>query len=81
MVQRPEAAGRERLTAHSQMTRGPGVAGRGPFEGAEGRGSKPACAGLDGPKNLRLWRRCGAPKALRGWVFSNEWLWWRSFRW
>ena len=28
-------------------------------QGAEGRGSKPACAGLDCPKKQRLWRYCG----------------------
>ncbi len=30
-----------------------------PLKGAEGRGSKPACAGLDGPKRRCLWRRRG----------------------
>ncbi len=30
-----------------------------PPEGAECRGSKPACAGLDGTKNCRVSRQCG----------------------
>ena len=30
-----------------------------PLQGAEGRGSKPACAGLDGPKRRSLWLRRG----------------------
>jgi hypothetical protein len=28
-----------------------------PLQGAEACGSKPACAGLDRPKSLRLWRK------------------------
>jgi L-aminopeptidase/D-esterase-like protein len=30
-----------------------------PLEGAEARGSKPTCVGLDGPRNGRVWRPCG----------------------
>ena len=37
----------------------PRRASRDPLEGAEGRGSGPACAGLDGPKAPRLWRGGG----------------------
>lgn len=43
-----------------------------PLKGAEGRGSKPACAGLDSPKWLRLWRGRGLQgtrEARRGGVF------------
>jgi hypothetical protein len=39
-------------------------ASRYPLKGAEGRGSEPACAGLDGPKKPRLWRGCGLQGAL-----------------
>ncbi len=30
-----------------------------PLEGAEARGSKPTCVGLDGPRNGRVSRPCG----------------------
>ncbi|MDT4845561.1 hypothetical protein FQZ97_795510 [compost metagenome] len=42
----------------------PRRAARDPLKGAEGRGSEPACAGLDGPKKPRLWRGCGLQGAL-----------------
>jgi hypothetical protein len=30
-----------------------------PLKGAEARGSKPTCVGLDGPRNGRVLRPCG----------------------
>ncbi len=45
-------------------TKHPRRAARDPLKGAEGRGSEPACAGLDGPKKPRLWRGCGLQGAL-----------------
>ena len=42
----------------------PRRAPRDPLKGAEDRGSKPACAGLDGTKRLRLWRSRGLQDAL-----------------
>ncbi len=39
-------------------------AARDPLQGAEGRGSEPACAGLDSPKKPRLRRGCGLQGAL-----------------
>jgi hypothetical protein len=35
-----------------------------PLGGSEGRGSKPACAGLDGPRAGCLWQPAGAPASL-----------------
>ena len=44
-----------------------------PFEGAEARGSKPTCVGLDGPKNGRVLRPCGlqGPLAVRQSRFAS----------
>jgi hypothetical protein len=35
-----------------------------PFKGAEARGPKPTCVGLDGPRNGRVSRPCGLQGTL-----------------
>jgi len=35
-----------------------------PLQGAEARGSKPTCAGLDGPRDGRVSRKCGLQGTL-----------------
>ena len=41
------------------MTPTPEAAAPLPLKGAEARGSKPTCVGLDGPRNGRVSRPCG----------------------
>jgi hypothetical protein len=41
------------------MTTTPEAASPLPLKGAEARGSKPTCVGLDGPRNGRVSRPCG----------------------
>ncbi len=54
----------------------PRVASRHPLKGAEGRGSGPACAGLDSPKKPRPWRGCGLqgmPEARQSRFLGIRW--------
>ena len=58
------------------MTTTPEAASPLPLKGAEGRGSKPTCVGLDGPRNCRVPRRCGlqGPLAARRSRFRSVYL-------
>ena len=52
----------------------------GPLGGTEGRGSKSACADLDGPKAQRLWRWAATARGGLG-GDMNRWLRILKHRW
>ncbi len=49
------------------MTPTPEAAARLPLKGAEARGSKPSCVGLDGPRDGRVSRPCGLQGPPAAW--------------